>query len=462
MTEAGADPEPSDLQRLHVLTPWLQSWRYLLAGLGAVVAIFRDDVRRLGEVWEFVRDQPLLLSLLIGLGTLLLVGGVVVGWAFLAWRMTGYAVVGQTLFVRSGVVVRQRRQVRLNRLQGVDVSQPLLARLCGLAALKLELAAGSDATTTLGYLTLTDAHALRRDLLERSGRHRVDPHTGVPVEEPEQTVLTVPTTRVLQARLLEASLAVALLLLYVVGAITVVLLVGGGFGAVLAVLAPAAPALLAVGSQLVTRFLQESNFSVGESADGLRIHSGLLALNHRTVPRQRVQGMHIGVPLMWRPTGWARLTVDVAGSVSSGSGSDSMLPAANTLVPVASMPEVTALFTRISRVRLDEVALAPAPRRTRWLDPFGYGWLGVGLTESVAITRTGWLTRRCAVVPYARIQSVRVTQGPLQRRLALASVHLDGAVGATGWTAPHRSIDDAQQLVHLLAARALSARHAEH
>lgn len=456
------DPEPQDLERLHVLTPWLQSWRYLLAALGGAVAIFRDDIRRLDDAWEFVREQPLLLSLLIGLGALVLVGGAVVGWAFLAWRMTGYAVVGQTLFVRRGVVVRQRRQVRLDRLQGVDVNQPLLARFFGLAALKLELAAGSDATTTLGFLTLPDAHALRRDLIGRSGRHRVDPQTGAPVEETEQTILTVPTTRVLQARLLEASLSLGALLLYAVGVVTVVALADGGIGAALAALAVIVPWLLGIGAYLVSRFLQEANFSLGESEDGLRIHSGLLALNHRTIPRRRVQALHINVPLMWRLTGWARLTVDVAGSVVSGSGGDSMLPAANTLVPVASTSDVAGLFTHVSGVRLEEVALVAAPRRTRWLDPVSYGWLGVGLTESVAVSRTGWFTRRTAVVPFARIQSVRVTQGPLQRRLGLASVHIDGAVGSTGWSAPHRSIDDARTLVHILAARALTARHAEH
>jgi putative membrane protein len=66
------------------------------------------------------------------------------------------------------------------------------------------------------------------------------------------------------------------------------------------------------------------------------------------------------------------------------------------------------------------------------------------------------------VVPFARIQSVRVVQGPLQRWLRLATVHLDGAVGSAGWAAPHRDLDDAHALVHSLAARARTARLAEH
>jgi len=454
------DPEPRSLQRLHVLTPWLQSWRYLLAVIGGAIAVFRDDLRRIGDAWEFLQDQPLLLSLLIGVGTLVLVSGVIVSWAYVSWRMTGYAVQGHTLFVRSGVLVRQRRQVRLDRLQGVDIQQPMMARIFGLASLKLELAAGSGATTTLGYLTLDDAHLLRADLIARSGRRSIDQSTGLPVEEAERPILTVPTARVLQARLLEAALSVGVLALYVVIAVVVVLLAGGGPGAAVAALFPALPWLLAIGSQGVSRFLQEANFSLGESVDGLRIHSGLLALNHRTVPPRRVQGVHISEPLTWRMVGWARLTVDVAGSVASGR--EAMLPAANTLVPVASTAEVTGLFTGVSGVRLDQVAFVPVPRRTRWLDPFAASWLAVGLTDAAAVTRTGWLTRRTAVVPYARIQSVRATQGPIQRRLGLASVHIDGAVGSSGWSAPHRPVEDAHALVHALAGRALTARRAEH
>lgn len=453
------DAEPQDLQRLHVLTPWLQSWRYLLAGVGGAIALFRDDLRRIGDFWEFLRDQPLLISLAIGLGSLVLIGGAIVGWAFLSWRMTGYAVKGGTLFVRSGVIVRQRRQVRLDRLQGVDVQQPMLARLAGLAGLKLELAAGNEATTSLRYLTLADAHALRNDLIARSGRRTVDPATGEPQAEHERTILAVPTVRVLQARLLETSVAVAGVVVYVVLAQVVVLVAGGGLGAAFGVLVPVAPWLLAIGATLVTRFLQEANFSLGESTDGLRIHSGLVALNHRTIPFRRIQGVHISVPLTWRMTGWARLTVDVAGSVASGG--ESMLPAANTLVPVASQHEVLGLFSWVSGVRLDDVDLVPAPRRARWLDPFAASWLAVGLAETAAVTRTGWITRRTAVVPYARIQSARATQGPIQRRLGLATVHIDGAVGSSGWTAPHRPVDEAHYLVNNLASRGLAARRAE-
>ncbi|HET6213740.1 MAG TPA: PH domain-containing protein, partial [Micromonosporaceae bacterium] len=80
-----------------------------------------------------------------------------------------------------------------------------------------------------------------------------------------------------------------------------------------------------------------------------------------------------------------------------------------------------------------------------------------GLTDLVLVTRDGLLTRELVIVPYARIQSVRVVQGPIQRRLRLASVHADTA-GALHAVAHHRDQAEAWQLAAVLADRAHAAR----
>ena len=61
------------------------------------------------------------------------------------------------------------------------------------------------------------------------------------------------------------------------------------------------------------------------------------------------------------------------------------------------------------------------------------------------------------MVPYARIQSVRVVQGPLQRRLRLATVYADTAGGRS---APPRDRDlaEAWSLAAELAERGRAAR----
>jgi putative membrane protein len=60
-------------------------------------------------------------------------------------------------------------------------------------------------------------------------------------------------------------------------------------------------------------------------------------------------------------------------------------------------------------------------------------------------------------VPYARIQSVRVVQGPLQRRLRLATVYADTAGGRSG-AARDRDLTEAWALAAELTVRARQAR----
>jgi putative membrane protein len=99
---------------------------------------------------------------------------------------------------------------------------------------------------------------------------------------------------------------------------------------------------------------------------------------------------------------------------------------------------------------------APPPR-ARWLAPLRRPVLGAGLTDRVFASRDGLLTRELVVVPYARIQSVRVVQGPWQRRLALANVHADTAGGLHA-VAAHRDVGEAWALAAELAERARYAR----
>jgi putative membrane protein len=96
---------------------------------------------------------------------------------------------------------------------------------------------------------------------------------------------------------------------------------------------------------------------------------------------------------------------------------------------------------------------APAGGSARWLDPVGWRYLGVAFLESGAVRRRGRWRRSLAYVPFARVQSVSARQGVLQRRLALATVHLDVPRGSMRWTADHRDHDEAAELVRQLSGR---------
>ena len=80
-----------------------------------------------------------------------IVGGLVfgLGFGYLTWYFTRYVIDGTELRITSGVLTKSSRRIPYERIQSVDIAEPLVARLFGLAELRIEMAGGSDSRTTL-------------------------------------------------------------------------------------------------------------------------------------------------------------------------------------------------------------------------------------------------------------------------------------------------------------------------
>ena len=100
--------------------------------------------------------------LLLGGGTLLLL--TVLGF-ILSWYFTRYQVAEGYVRVNTGFLFRQQRQARLDRVQAIDVVQPLLARIFGLAELRFEVADAGESAVHLAYLRADEARQLRATIL---------------------------------------------------------------------------------------------------------------------------------------------------------------------------------------------------------------------------------------------------------------------------------------------------------
>src|SRR5699024_617636 len=94
------------------------------------------------------------------------------------------------------------------------------------------------------------------------------------------------------------------------------------------------------------------------------------------------------------------------------------------------------------------------PRRARGVDPLAGRRTGYRATSAATLIRRGRLTRRTIIVPNARIQSLGVNQGPLERQLRLANVALHTTPGTIGPTVPHLAVADARQFIHATSERA--------
>ncbi|ASW57836.1 hypothetical protein CIK06_19370 [Plantactinospora sp. KBS50] len=205
----------------------------------------------------------------------------------------------------------------------------------------------------------------------------------------------------------------------------------------------------------VRRVLDDWNFRLGRDGDALRVRHGLLETRAQTVPLNRVQAIGVTRPLLWRVNGWLRLRLDVAG-YAAGDPDGRNRP--DQLLPVGDAGTARMITAEVlPGVDLATLPLAPPPGRAGWLRPVGRPVLGAGLTDRVFAVRHGLLTQELVVVPVARIQSVRVVQGPVQRLLRLATVHADTAGGRDA-VALHRDEAEAYDLAAALAARARAAR----
>ncbi len=419
----------SDWSRLHPLTPLLRGGRYLLA----LVAVAGQ---------QGLRDADLrFVALAVGVGTpLAILGG------YLSWRATRYRVEGSELHVASGVLQKRDRRVPLPRVQSIDVVRPLVARVLGLAELRLEVVGGGSTEARLSYLTEDDAKRLRTSLLAlAAGRVDQDEQSAA-----EHVLVDVPTRALITSTLLGAPVVVGALLLIglVISAVVDVRVAG-------ALLFGALPLLLAVGSLAVRRVLTEYGFSVAEVPDGLRLRHGLLDRRTQTIPLGRVQTIRVREPLLWRHRGWVRVEIDVAGYSAGRSEEQS---ATSALLPVAPRELATALVARVLGAQLPEAA-EPPPPSARFRAPLSVRRMRIGADRRHVIASHGVFTTTTDVVPLAKVQSLRVTTGPWQRRLGLASLHVDSAGRRLpGAVLRHRSAREADELLDVLTARARAAR----
>ncbi|MDH6626540.1 putative membrane protein [Streptomyces sp. LBL] len=416
-------------RRLHPVTPFRRAWAPVAVIIGWAV----HDPNQAHEQLARLTTATLLIGLAVFVPAAALYG-------FLTWWFTHFAVTDSELRIRTGLVFRRTAHIRLERIQAVDVSQPLLARVAGVAKLRLDVI-GTDKKDELAFLGEGEARALRAELLARAAGFA--PETAHEVgEAPSRDLLRVPP-RVLAVSLVLTgatwgALAAALVVPPVLWLAT---------HSVWTVLATGVPLLGAAGASSVGRFVSEYDWTVGESQDGLRIDHGLLDRTHETVPPGRVQTVRIVEPLLWRRRGWVRVELDVAGSANS------------VLVPVAPRAVAEAVVARV----LPGVNVPPRsaqsrpPRRAGRCVPVWWRGYGLAVTDGVFTARHGLLRRSLSLVPHAKVQSVRLTQGPWERLWGVADVHVDTGANKTV-TARLRDAQEAAELLRTQAERSRTGR----
>ncbi|WP_270887747.1 PH domain-containing protein [Pedococcus sp. 5OH_020] len=467
---------------LHPLSPLLRG------GIAFVAVVAYVLSQQLDALFGARPDDPTHGHLGWAALAVLLVLVAIVAGAWVSWRFSRYRVTASLVELRTGVVFRQHRQVPFDRIQAVDVGRPLLARLTGLSELVVQSAGGKDSHVRLAFLTDGTAQRLRDQLLalargddgagtvgtvvpaaeardvvddavDAQAQPRSQPGSAHPGGSLPATggsrVVKVPNARILQAA---AYSGPGLVILLAVPALAISVALG-----VPEMIAWLGPMTLAVGSGHLKRLTREGNFELLHEGHRLRVRHGLTDLRATTVPLHRIQAVQLSQPLPWRLTGWWRIQVNVAGAVHDDKETQTVLLPVGTLAEalrvlalvLPDVPPPTAVEAAVGAGTGSGFVVSG--RGARLLDPLGWRRQGYAVAPGCLVARRGRLYRSAQFVPHARVQSLKVEQGPVQRLRGVASVRLVSTPGPVSVVVPHLDQDEA---LRLLDEQVLRSRHA--
>ena len=374
----------------------------------------------LTPILQLVNGSPIVLVAFfaVGLSWLFLLIGViflVVGglgyWA--SWRKNFFWINEKgELEARSGIFFRRSRQLRISRLQSVDILRPPVARLLGYSSLKVEVAGSGDSRVILSYLSVGKAQELRSEILSVAKEEQAFTQSA---ERENHWQWRVPNGRLVASMVLTTS---TFFVIVVAVASAVIALRGSGLVALALAVGGFAASLAGITSLF--------NFSVGRNERGIAISHGFFTTAHYTVSPIRIQAICLVQPIAWRPFGWYQIAINVAGTEQSGKKSGPRF-----LIPVVHEDALPELFRELLpswNLEKEDEWLASATS-SRWRFPWQADRLAVSVTPKLFMVRSGALTRRLSAAPHERIQSIRITQGPWERKLGISSLHADSVPG---------------------------------
>ena len=439
--------------RLHPATPLLRGGFALIVVLGYIVSNLRERVLGMflprfddgGDPVDYVVSHGIILQVLAAVAGLLIL---LIGGFYVSWRMHTFRITSEVVEMRSGILFRTNRKARLDRIQGINIVRPFIARLFGAAKLEISQA-GHDANVHLSYLSSAAADDLRREILRRaSGTRAVENAAAAsvgtmldrrvnellapeldPDAAPPESVVKIHLGRLFGSIFLGAGTLIAVLV--VIGAAIWISVSGHLF-----VLFFALPSIIGFGGYYVRRFSQSLRYTIAGTPDGVRVGFGLFSTSNETLPPGRIHSIEVSQSLLWRPAGWWQIRVNRASHTSSRGSANQ---ANTTILPVGNLADVTAVLKLMLPDFIGEETSAfiesgmtsrgaddftNSTLRAAWLRPFSWRRNGFAIVSGSLLLRKGAIWRRLIIVPQPRLQSVGLHQGPLLRWLRLASIQL--------------------------------------
>ena len=461
---AATAPDPSTpRRRTHPITPLVTGWKIVV---GVIAVIAAQNIAQLLD--EFTIQRAL-----IGAGVLLAAALIAIVFSTLSWWFTTYAVDEGGVSLHTGMISRSREYAPRARIESVSVERPLLARLLGLAKVRVEVAGGGESYLDIEYVKSAAAEELRRGILgiaERAVPQAPDegaPEAGAEGRAPAQTgadaaqdlreadeasgrleqfltdgvtdgelIAEVPTGRLVRSLLRDIGFLIGVVM-SIVGVAAAVGLAIWQDGINVAMFIALAPAAIAVPKYIFGRIESGWGFVSRITERGLRMRRGLANTRTDNIVSGRIQRIELRRPLLWRGPGWTAATATVAGiDDDSENGAENVLPVGTREELWATLGHLAVpLGTADDTATLEHLLTAPAREIDGLRTRVRAYWIArrtevTVLLPGALVTRSGLLTKKISIVPRERLQQLSVDDGPLSRKLGVLDLHA-GIAGAT-------------------------------
>ena len=402
---------------------------------------------------------------------------------WIAWTHFHYGVGARDIVIEKGIFSHTRRSIPFDRIQDVDIERRLLARLFGLAKVRIETGGGGKDEGVLDSVSVDEADRLRAAV--RAARAaKAAPHApGIVVPAGDEA--PAPASLLLFAMDLKRVFLHGLFnfsLVYIAGLFALlqtfepllpfdiydparwVGLVGTNLperftvGAILAILAFAL--LLGVIAGLVTTLAREYGFRLLDEGRRLRRERGLLTHTEVVLGKKRLQLALVRTGPIRSAFGWFALFFQSLGAGSDGSGRQSA-------APFARLEELDPVLASAGSFRRPEVTLAPVSRRhiarsalrlavpalvilaasfwqpqSLWLllllplfaaaSALQRHYHRYALAGDLLFVQRGFWRRHLWIVPAASAQAISISRTRPQRWLDLATLSVDTAGAPMG------------------------------
>jgi putative membrane protein len=413
-----------------------------------------------------------------------------------------YSITEQEVVIRSGILSKKERHIKIERIQNVTITQNFLHKLMRIAKVQLETAGDSTTEGNLDSVSIADSERIREII--RNHQHEKSTTTKVEVdgevtvdiqeeEEEENVIFSMSlwdTIKYGAVRFRPIVLVASAWIFSMVSQFNpnwteeLEVILESGYKEyikqldvfMLVVYAIAGVFLVLLFSWIIDILLTVNTyhkFKLVSEKGKLLTSQGLFSSQKRAIPLKKLQMMVIKSNPITRKLNFYRLDLQTAGF----GGGDGTKAKSETAIPFAKFSQVKEIINKIRAVELPEVFTKVSPKSIRravvkyllFSIPFGFAlyftfdsfWIllvllpiigfaayiryqyrGYHVENNQIIVKQGFWFQKISIIPIEKIQTLHKRSSYFQRRLGLATVEIDTAATVYGNDASIIDIDN--------------------